>query len=73
MAETEEKLKSLLVEVKEESKKSGLKLNIQYHYYHGILSHHFMENRWGNSGNVSTMEAVIDFILLGSKITADAD
>ena len=32
-----------------------------------------MENRWGNSGNVSTMEAVIDFILLGSKITADAD
>ena len=73
MAEREEELKSLLVEVKEESGKSGLKLNIQYHYYHGILSHHFMANRWGNSGNMSIMETVIDFILLGSKTTADAD
>ena len=51
MAEREEELKSLLVEVKEESGKFGLKLNIQYHYYHGILSHHFMANRWGNQGN----------------------
>ena len=73
MAERGEELKSLLVEVKEESGKFGLKLNIQYHYYHGILSHHFMANRWGNSGNISTMETVIDFILLGSEITADAD
>ena len=73
MAEREEELKSLLVEVKEESGKFGLNLNIQYHYYHGILSHHFMANRWGNSGNISTMETVIDFILLGSEITADAD
>ena len=45
MAESEEKLKSLLMKVKEESEKVGLKLNI-----HGIRSHHFMANRWGNSG-----------------------
>ena len=47
MAESEEEPKSLLIKVKEESKKVGLKLNI----HHGIWSHHFMENRWGNSGN----------------------
>ena len=41
MAEGEEKLKSLLMKVKEESEKVHLKLNI----------HHFMGNRWGNSGN----------------------
>ena len=46
MAESEEELKSLLMKVKEESGKVGLKLNIQ-----GIRSHHFMGNRWGNSGN----------------------
>ena len=46
MAESEEELKSLLMKVKEESEKVGLKLNI-----HGIQSHHFMGNRWGNSGN----------------------
>ena len=45
MAESEE-LKSLLMKVKEESEKVGLKLNIQDH---GIQSHHFMANRWGNS------------------------
>ena len=38
-----EDLKNLLMEVKEESEKVGLKLNIQ--------NHHFMGNRWGNSGN----------------------
>ena len=50
MAESEEELKSLLVKVKEESEKVGLKLNIQKTKI-GIRSHHFMANRWGNSGN----------------------
>ena len=50
MAESEEELKSLLMKVKEESEKVGLKLNIQK-TDHGIQSHHFMGNRWGNSGN----------------------
>ena len=62
MAESEE-LKSLLVNVKEESEKVGLKLNIQKTK---IWSHHFMANRWGNNGNR-------DFILGDSKITADGD
>ena len=48
MAESEEGLKSLLMKVKEESEKVGLKLNIQKTK---IWSHHFMGNRWGNSGN----------------------
>ena len=51
MAESEEELKSLLMKVKEESEKVGLKLNIQKNKDHGIRSHHFMANRWGNSGN----------------------
>ena len=51
MAENEEELKSLLMKVKEESEKVGLKLNIQKTKIHGIWSHHFMGNRWGNSGN----------------------
>ena len=51
MAESEEELKSLLMKVKEESEKVGLKLNIQKNEDHGIRSHHFMGNRWGNSGN----------------------
>ena len=50
MAEREEELKSLLMKVKEESEKVGLKLNIQK-TDHGIWSHHFMGNRWGNTGN----------------------
>ena len=50
MVESEEELKSLLMKVKEESDKVGLKLNIQK-TDHGIWSHHFMANRWGNSGN----------------------
>ena len=66
MAESEEELKSLLMEVKEDSEKVGLKLNIQK-TDHGIRSHHFMANRWGNR------ERVTDFIFLGSKITADGD
>ena len=47
MAENEEELKSLLMKVKEESEKVGLKLNIQKENEdHGIWSHHFMANRW---------------------------
>ena len=51
MAEGEE-LKSLLMKVKEDSEKAGLKLNIQKTKDHGIQSHHFMPNRWGNSGRL---------------------
>ena len=51
MAETEEELKSLLMKVKEESEKVGLKLKHSENEDHGIWSHHFMGNRWGNSGN----------------------
>ena len=51
MAESEEELKSLLMKVKEENEKVGSKLNIQKNKDHGIWSHHFMANRWGNSGN----------------------
>ena len=54
MAESEEKLKTLLMKVKEESEKVGLKLNIQ-NEDHGIWSHHFMAIRWGNSGNWQTL------------------
>ena len=66
MAESEEELKSLLMKVKEESEKVGLKQHSE-NEDHGIRSHHFMGNRWGNSGTVS------DFIFLGSKITTDGD
>jgi len=51
MAESEEELKSLLMKVKEESQKDGLKLNIQKNHDHGIQSHHFMADRCGNNGN----------------------
>ena len=50
IAESEE-LKSLLMNVKEESEKVGLKLNIQKNEDHGIQSHHFMTDRWRNIGN----------------------
>ena len=49
MAESEEELKSLLISVKEESEKAGLKLNIQNTLWH--LVHHFMANRRGKHGN----------------------
>ena len=49
MAEIEEELKRLLMKVKEESEKTGLKFNLQKKEDHGIQSHHFMANRWGNS------------------------
>ena len=47
MAESEEELHSLLIKVKEESEKAGLKLTIQKMKVNGIQSHHFMANRWG--------------------------
>ena len=67
MAESEEELKSLFMKVKEESEKSGLKLNIQ-------------KPKIMASGPITsrpidgvTMETVRDFIFLGSKMTADGD
>ena len=67
MAGSEEELKSLLIKVKEESEKVGLKLNIQ-------------KTKIVASGPITsrqidgeTMETVTDFIFLGSKITADGD
>ena len=67
MAESEEELKSLLIKVKEESEKAGLKLNIQ-------------KTKMMASGPITswqidgeTVETVADFILGGSKITADGD
>ena len=51
MAESKEELKSLLMKVKEESEKAGLKLNFKKNEDHGIWSHHFMANRWGNNGS----------------------
>ena len=51
MAESEEELKSLLMKVKEESEKVGLKLNIQKNEDHGTHSHYFLANKRGNNGN----------------------
>ena len=51
ITESKEELKSLLIKVKEVNEKAGLKLNIQKNEDHGIWSHHFMANRWGNNGN----------------------
>ena len=45
MAESKEELKSLLMKVKEESEKAGVKLNIQKNKDHGIWSYHFVANR----------------------------
>ena len=54
ITESEEELKSILMKVKEESEKAGLKLNIQKTKIM-VWSHHFMGNRWGNSGNSVTL------------------
>ena len=56
MAESEEELKSLLMRVKEESEKVGLKLNIQKTKDHGICFHHFMANRRRKSGNTDRFD-----------------
>ena len=67
MAESEEELKSLLIKVKEESEKVGLKLNIQKTK---IMASSPIAS-WQIDGE--TVETVSDFILGGSKITADGD
>ena len=67
MAESEEELKSLLMKVKEESEKVGLKLNIQ----NTKIMASGPITSWQIDGE--TMEIVTDFIFLGSKITADGD
>ena len=51
MAESKEELRNLLMKVKEESEKAVLKTQHSENEDHGIWSHHFMANRWGNSGN----------------------
>ena len=51
MAKSEKELKSLLMKVKEKSGKSWLKAQHSENEDHGIRSHHFMANIWGNSGN----------------------
>ena len=67
MAEREEELKNLLMKVKEESEKVGLKLNIQETKIMASGPNNFMANRWGNSGNSVRLYSG------GSKITADGD
>ena len=67
MAEGEEELQSLLMKVKEESEKAGLKLNIQK----TKLTEFDPITSWHIDGK--TVETVPDFIFLGSKITADGD
>ena len=67
MAESKEELRSLLKKVKEESRKAGLKLNIQKTK---IMAFGPIPS-WQINGE--TMETVTDFIFLGSKITADGD
>ena len=67
MAESEEELKSLLMKVKEESGKAGLKLNIQKT---NIMASGPITS-WPIDGE--TMETLRDFTFLGSKITADGD
>ena len=67
MAESEEELKRLLMKVKEESEKAGLKLNIQK----TKIMASGPTTSWQIDGE--TMEIVIDFLFLGSKITADGD
>ena len=67
MAESEEEQKSLLMKVKEESEKVGLKLNIQ----ETKIMASYPVTSWQTDGE--TVETVADFIFLGSKITADGD
>ena len=67
MAESKEELKCLLIKVKEESEKAGIKLNIQKTKTMASGS----INSWQINGE--TLETVTDFIFLGSKITADGD
>ena len=67
MAESKDEIKSLLMKVKEESEKFGLKLNIQKTK---IMASSTITSWWIDG---ETMEIVTDFIFLGSRITADGD
>ena len=67
MAESEEELKSLFDESERGECKSWLKAQHLENEDHGIRSHHFMGNRWGNSGNS------VGLYFLGSKTTTDGD
>ena len=67
LAESKEDLKSLLMKLKEESEKAGLKLNIQK----TKIMAYCPNTSWQTDGE--TMETVTDFIFLGSKLTADGD
>ena len=67
MAESKKELKSLLMKVKEESEKVGLRLNIQKTKIMALVS----ITSWQIDGEI--VETVADFIFLGSKITADGD
>ena len=84
MAESEEELKSLLRKVKVGSEKVGLKLNIQKNEDHGIWSHHFMANRWRNSGRLNfwglqnhadgdCSHKIKRHLLLGRKVMTNLD
>ena len=66
MAEGEADLKSLLMRAQEESEKSWLETQHSKNQDHGIQSHHFMGNRWGNNGNSDRL-----YFGGGSKITVD--
>ena len=67
MAKNKEELKSLLVKVKEESEKAGLKLNIQ----NMKIMASSLNTSWQTDGE--TLETVTDFIFLGSKVSVDGD
>ena len=88
MAESEEELKSLLMKMKEESQKRWLKTQYSKNKDHGIRCHHFMANRWGNSGNsdrlyfggtpkslqmVDCSHEIKIFLLLGRKAMTNLD
>ena len=85
MAESEEELKSFLMKVKVESEKVGLKAQHSENEDHGIWSHHFMANRWGNSvrlfwGAPKSLQMVTAAMklkdackLLGRKVTTNLD
>ena len=70
MAESEKGLKSLLMKVKEESEKVGLKLNMQKNT---IMASGPITSWEIDGETVETVETVADFIFLGSQITADVD
>jgi len=74
MAESEEELESLLMKVKEESEKVGAQHSENED--HGIWSHHFLTNRWGNSGNGGRLYfggEIKRHLLLGRKVMTNLD